>query len=84
MPFLQELFLVLLHLPLERGQIMLRHTTHGGNAAVAQPELRFLPTLAGVYMRRLPPISAVEQENPAPPSQDRRHAVVFPPINGMR
>jgi hypothetical protein len=29
---------------LQRTQLMLRHPTDGGNRAVAQPELRFLPT----------------------------------------
>jgi len=39
MPFLQELVAVLLHLLLERAQLMLRHAADCGNAAVAQPEL---------------------------------------------
>jgi hypothetical protein len=80
MPFLQELVAVLLHLLLERAQFMLRHAADCGNAAVAQPELHFLPAFPGVHMGRLAPISTIEQENPAPPSQNRWHAAAFPPV----
>jgi hypothetical protein len=44
-PFLQELIPMLADLSLQRAQLMLRHATGGGNAAIAQPKLRFLPTL---------------------------------------
>jgi hypothetical protein len=81
MPFLQDLIPMLANLPLQRAQFMLRHATDNGNAAVAQPKLCFSPTFPGVYMRRLAPVGTVEQEDPALPSQDRRHAAIFPPIS---
>jgi hypothetical protein len=69
---------VLSNLTLERADLMLRHAVDSGNAAVAQPELRFLPTFPGVHMGSLAPISTIKQENPALPPQDRWHAMVFP------
>jgi hypothetical protein len=81
MPFLQELISMLANLSLQRAQFMLRHATDGSKAAVAQLKLRFLPTLPRVYMGRLAPFSTVEQENPALPSQNRRHVVIFLPIS---
>jgi hypothetical protein len=50
MPFLQELISMPANRSLQRTQFMLRHATGSGNAAVAQPKLRFLPTFPGVHM----------------------------------
>jgi hypothetical protein len=60
MPLLQKGIPMTANLPLQRTQLMLRHPTDGGNRAVAQPELRFLPTFPRVHMRRLARISAVK------------------------
>jgi hypothetical protein len=74
---------MLAYLPVQRAQLMLRHATDGSNAAVAQPKLRFLPALPRVDMGRLAPVSTVEQETPALPFQDGRHAVIFLPIRSV-
>jgi hypothetical protein len=81
MPFLRELIPMLAELALQRAQLMLRRAANGGNAAGIQPKLRFLSTFPGVHMGRLAPLGTVEQEDPALPPQDRRHAASSLPIS---